>query len=257
MLDQLDNALDLNSSKTGPFIDRLIAGADRGSKQGLVDAIDGELKPVELDFYYPMALGKIGALPNAALRSRSIMVQMHPATPAEAAQLVDQAKGHADPNIRPLLAKIMQPLASDLAAAKTAIPTKLINRGADKWRPLLAIAEAAGGDWLRRALAAAEELESEEQERPAHVALLCKVSAVTKDWPSDVIFSEDLDRALGKSGASKTAAALSAKMRGRLLGLVGLKPAQLTRNGKQLRGYRIADIQLATEKYLGPDTCDA
>jgi hypothetical protein len=63
-LDQLDNAL-ARATSTGPMIDRLISGADRGSQQGLVEKRgDGSLTTTELDLFYPMALGKIGVLPS-------------------------------------------------------------------------------------------------------------------------------------------------------------------------------------------------
>jgi hypothetical protein len=254
-LDQLDNAFDLNATTTGPMIDRLIAGADRGAKIGFSEKINGRWTPVEGEISYPMALAKIGALPSAALRSRCIVIQMHPATPAEARQLSTHSKGRSDENIRALLAKVMGPLASELATAKPSMPAKLINRGADKWRPLLAIAEEAGGDWPKRALAAAEELESYETERPPHVVLLRKVMAITKDWPHEVIFSEELDRELDRADPSERTEIARAKHRARLLDVVGLKAERHWRDGKQLRGYRIADIRRADEQYIR-DTYD-
>ena len=261
-LDQLDNQFDENAATTGPLIDRLIAGAERGSKIGLSEKINGNWTPVEVDISFPMALAKISVLPSAALRSRCIIIQMHPATAEEAAKLIARARGCADPNIRPLLAKVMRRVASDLATAKPSMPPKLINRGADKWRPLFAIAEAAGGDWPARALAAANELESDEEERPPHLTMLSKVATITRDWPHPVIFSDELDKALLKFGMSGSptrwgAKPLSAKERANILKLVGVKPKPLWRDGKQLRGYRIADIREAAEKYLRPDTCDA
>ena len=42
-----------------------------------------------------------------------------------------------------------------LAAADPEVPTALHDRQADNWRPLLAIADLAGGDWPARARAAA------------------------------------------------------------------------------------------------------
>jgi hypothetical protein len=253
-LDQLDNAFDQNASGTGPMIDRLIAGADRGSKIGLSEKINGRWTPVEYEISFPMALAKIGALPNAALRSRCIVIQMHPATAAEAQQLSTHSKGRSDEHIRPLLAKIVGRLRPELAAAKPSMPSKLINRGADKWRPLLTIAQAAGDHWLERAISAAEELESYEQERPPHITLLCKVVVITKDRTDEIINSDDLDRALArKSGIEGP---LNAKTRGKMLRLVGLKAERHWRGGKQRRGYLISDIRRAAEQYIRPDTCD-
>jgi hypothetical protein len=253
-LDQLDNALDRRALETGPMLDRLISGADRGAKQVLVEKRpDGALKTEPHDLFYPMALGKIGGLPDVALRSRAIVIRMHPATPEEAAQLSQRAKGTVGENIKPLLTKVLALHCSDIAAAKPAVPSQLINRAADKWRPLLAIADVAGGEWPSRALDAAVELESEEEERPDHLTLLCQVVAATQEWPHDVIFSQELDQKLRKTGWGGS----SSKKRGNLLRSVGLKAERYWRDDKQLRGYRIADIRAAAAKYLRPDTCDA
>jgi len=237
------------------MLDRLISGADRDTKQMLADRRpDGNFEPAEYDLFFPMALGKIGTLPSPALRSRCIVIQMHPATAEEAAILGNQAKGQADPNIRPLLARVVKAVEADIVAAKPAIPTNLINRSADKWRPLLAIAEAAGSDWPKRALAAANELESGEEEELPHITLLRKLVAFTKDWPHEVIFSEELDRM--RVNIDDNFGRLTAKTRAGLLELVGLKPKRHWRDGKQLRGYLIADIRNAAAKYIRPDTCD-
>jgi hypothetical protein len=254
----LTHALDTRATSTGPMIDRLISGADRGSQQGLVEKRkDGSFQTTELDLFYPMASGKIGGLPSEALRSRCIVIQMHPATAEEAEQLSKHSQGEAGANVRPLLMKVMKDRAAELGAARPTFPPGFVNRGEDKWRPLLAIAEAAADNWPKRALDAATELERIEQDPPQHVALLCRVVAVTKDWPHPVIFSDELDRALAKPGASETAGHWSAKLRGNTLAQVGLKAERRWRDGKQLRGYLIADIQKAASQYLRPDTCDA
>lgn len=253
-LDQLDNAFEVQASDTGKMLDALISGGERDAKQVLVEkGTDGRFHTVEYDLFYPMALTKIGTLPSPALLSRCIVIQMHPATAEEAMKLVAHAKEHADPNIRPLIRKVLEQLPENLAAANLSMATTLINRGADKWRPLLTIAQAAGGDWPNRAVAAADQLESYEPERPPHVILLGKVIVITKDWPHDVIFSEELDRALDPSERTEIA---WAKHRARLLGVVGLKPERHWRGEKQARGYRIADIRKAADKYIRPDTCD-
>ena len=255
-LDQLDNAMDQNAASTGPMIDRLIAGADRGSKIGFSEKVNGRWTPVEVEISFPMALAKIGALPSGALRSRCIIIQMHPATATEAEQLSIRNKGRSDENIRPLLAKVIEPLQADLGAAKPSMPAKLINRGADKWRPLLAIAQAAGEGWFERATAAADQLESYKPERPPHITLLCKVMTIIESWPQEVIFSEELDARLRGFAVAQNEVISTAKQRGDLLNTVGLKSARHWRDGKQLRGYRIADIRRAAEQYIRPDTCD-
>lgn len=255
-LDQLDNAFDQKVTSTGAMIDRLIAGAERGSKIGFSEKINGRWTPVEYEISFPLALAKIGALPSAALRSRCIVIQMHPATATEAAQLSLDSKGRVEPNVRPLLAKVMAQLRPDLATSRPPMPAKLINRGADKWRPLLAIAQAAGDEWFERAKAAANELESYEPEHPSHIVLLRKVMSIVDKWPNDVIFSEELDPLLKNFPVTQDVIISTAKQRGDLLNIIGLRAIRVRRDGKQLRGYRISDIRRAAEQYIKQDTCD-
>jgi hypothetical protein len=80
--------------------------------------------------------------------------------------------------------------------------------------------------------------------------------AFTKDWPHDVIFSDELDHTLVKGTASQSLRSLSARRRADLLKTVGLKSGRHWRDGKQARGYRLADIRRAAEQYIRPDTCD-
>jgi hypothetical protein len=172
---------------------------------------------------------------------------MHPASASEAKQLTNSKHGEADKNIRPLLSKVMTEIAPELAASKLTIPSGLINRAADKWHPLFAIADAAGGDWPKRVWQAACELEVEEEEQETSgISLLRRVVEATKEWPHDEIFSDELHDSLGGSNYSD-------KQRGRLLGAFGLKATRHRRGGKQARGYSIAAIREAESRYLKSD----
>ncbi len=260
VLDQLDHALNLKANATGPMLDRLIAGADRGAKQLVTGPQEQGLKPIKFDLFYPVALAKIGTLPSAALMSRCIVIRMHPASKTEADTLRRTSKGAADENVRSLVRSAMDQHGEEFANAKPEVPAELINRDADKWRPLIAVADLAGGNWPRRAQYAALALEGEQPEREPHISLLCDVEELVRDWPREIIFSEELDREVSKFASSRHRGdwyPKSAKERGRLLGLVGLKAERRWHHGKQLRGYLVADIKRAGEQYLRPDTCDA
>src|SRR6185312_15389513 len=54
-----------------------------------------------------------------------------------------------------------------LASIDPAMPPTLHNRAADNWRPLLAIADAAAGDWPRRGREIAESTVDAEQSKRA------------------------------------------------------------------------------------------
>src|SRR5262249_38175780 len=104
----------------------------------------------------PAAIAAIGRLPST-LEDRSIHIQMRRRRADEAIQHL-----HADPDpLHAVLAQKCARWAKDTKALRSAdprIPSGLINRAADNWRPLLAVADLVGGDWPRRARGAAVSL---------------------------------------------------------------------------------------------------
>jgi putative DNA primase/helicase len=103
--------------------------------------------------FAPAALAGIGSLP-ATLRDRSILIPLVAAEEGQLTTRFDQL--HTE--IENILARKLARWASDnftvLAACDPPLPPGAFNRLADNWRPLLAIAQVAGGDWPQRALAA-------------------------------------------------------------------------------------------------------
>src|SRR5262245_34885677 len=59
------------------------------------------------------------------------------------------------------------------------MPPGVINREADNWRPLLAIADEAGGEWPKRARKAAEAVHTIGEDRLEQ--LLTDIRAISKD----------------------------------------------------------------------------
>jgi Protein of unknown function (DUF3631) len=75
------------------------------------------------------------------------------------------------------------------------MPTGLINRGADNWRPLLAVAHAVGGDWHERIMEAATAYQVNHQDTDRNMMLLEHLKAI---WPEgeEFAWSEKLVSAL-------------------------------------------------------------
>jgi hypothetical protein len=119
-------------------------------------------KGVRQRVYGPVALAGLDSMKTAtgealnALFSRSIVIKMRkspdhvPALDAEGRTVAAR--------IRTALAQWAASVRDDLAQAKPELPEWLMNRPAECWAPLLAVADAAGGTWPARARAAAEEL---------------------------------------------------------------------------------------------------
>ena len=81
-----------------------------------------------------------------------------------------------------------------LTDPEPAIPDALNDRAADNWRPLLAIADLAGGDWPRRARDAACLLSGEHDDSAVNVGMLADIRTAFGD--RDEMKSADLVAAL-------------------------------------------------------------
>jgi hypothetical protein len=124
------------------------------------------------DVFGPKALAGIGQLPDTigdrsipialARKVRGIDVERHRARGklAETAPLREQISAWVAEHIE------------ELTAARPDLPDELNDRQQDVWEPLLAIADAAGGDWPTKARAAARELHGDGDEADTSIALL-------------------------------------------------------------------------------------
>jgi hypothetical protein len=108
--------------------------------------------------FAPVALAGLGDLP-ATLMSRSVVIRMRRRAPGETVEPFRVRLATAD--AKPLagqLAAWMKHTAPRLADSYPEMPPGITDRPADVWEPLLAVADAAGGDWPKRARAACTEL---------------------------------------------------------------------------------------------------
>jgi hypothetical protein len=105
--------------------------------------------------FCPVVLAGLRTLPDT-LASRAIFIRMRRRAPDEVVEPYrhrihsGQAKGIYDS-----LVEWCAENAADLTGAEPELPSEITDRTADCWEPLIAIADAAGGDWPERARAAA------------------------------------------------------------------------------------------------------
>jgi putative DNA primase/helicase len=157
--------------------------------------VSGEHKPRRFSTWAPKAIATIRALADT-LEDRAVMVQLQrkPKTASvarlrrrdsdEFALLRRQAARWADDNFK------------NLTDPEPNLPEALNDRAADNWRPLLAIADLAGGPWPMRAREAACLLSGEGHEASSiNVELLVDIRKVFGD-DNEVMRSADLVSAL-------------------------------------------------------------
>lgn len=111
--------------------------------------------PQEFSTWCPKVIALIGQLPDT-LEDRAIIVEMRRKGRLEQVQRVRFSLLEKD--VDELCRKASRWVSDNLDALRNSdpnVPDVLDDRAADNWRPLIAVADLAGGDWPRRARVAA------------------------------------------------------------------------------------------------------
>ncbi|WP_327317861.1 DUF3631 domain-containing protein [Streptomyces sp. NBC_01235] len=125
--------------------------------------------------YCAVAMAGLGSLPDTIL-TRSVIIRMRRRARNERVepfrQRIHEKEGRA---LRDRLAKWADAVRATVEGAWPIMPDGVTDRPADVWEPLLAVADAAGGQWPQRARAACVELvtaASEDDEASLGIRLL-------------------------------------------------------------------------------------
>ena len=112
----------------------------------------------QYDAFCAVALAGIGDLPST-IADRSLRIEMKRRAAGE--QVERFRRRRVTPKAKAVKKRVASwaaPRIDELAGAEPDLPDELDDRAQDGWEPLLAIADAAGGDWPARARRAALEL---------------------------------------------------------------------------------------------------
>jgi hypothetical protein len=180
------------------------------AKDGCVIRCDGDdHEPRRFSTWSPVALASIGRIADT-LEDRSIIVMMQRKAPGERFDRLRGDRPDQFDGLRRRAARWVQDVSRKLEDADLDAPSFLNDRAADNWRPLLAIADAAGEDWLKRAYKACEKMtgaaaEDGEQES-TRTALLRDIRTVFSEKKAIEITSADLCDALAADDGGHWAA---------------------------------------------------
>lgn len=237
------------------------AGHNRANATILRNAPDSRdgWEPRAFNVWGALALAAIGGL-SGTIEDRSIKIAMRRRRREEA---VEALRIDRLDSLRPLARKAAR-WADDqditLSAADPTVPSELHDRAADNWRPLLAIADAAGGEWPERARRAAILLAGDGAEpdgaEASGVLLLSDLREMFARERSGKLFTveildqlssrEDRPWAEYRRGRPITASQLAA-----LLRPFGITTNQTQRRGAMTnKGYRAKDFGDAWGRYL-------
>jgi putative DNA primase/helicase len=149
------------------------SGHVRGMAQTLRCVGDDHM-PETFSTWAPKALALIeyGRGLHDTLADRAIVLEMRRRLPTESVQRLRADQDGAFIDVRRRAARCAADALATLRAAEPEIPSVLHDRAADNWRPLLAIADYAGGAWPRRAREAAGSLSASTGADSARIQLL-------------------------------------------------------------------------------------
>ena len=252
LIDEADTFLKENDELRGI----LNTGHKRGGQ--ILRTVGDDHEPRQFSTWAPTAIAMIGRLPDT-LNDRSVVIGLRRRKPEET---VRPFRSDRADDLR-VLARKMARWAQDHAAALSAADPdmgQLMNRVADNWRPLFAIADAAGGRWRKHARTIAQAAEAQKDDQSIRAMLLADIRDICATRPAeDRISSAELaillgcmdDRPWSEWGRSQkpiTASALA-----RLLSPFGILTGARRKGGDVFRGYLFSDFEEAFASYL-PDT---
>jgi Protein of unknown function (DUF3631) len=253
LLDEGDTFLSDNEEMRGI----LNSGHRRGG--AVLRTIGDDFEPRQFGTYAACAIAMIGQLPGT-LADRSITIELQRRLADEAVEpfRLDRTE-HLD-RLASKVARWTADNADHLRAADPLMPPGVFNRIADNWRPLLAIADLAGGEWpqrVRRALAA---IQATAEDISVRVQLLADIRSIFSGRRLDRLPSGELVDALisieGRPWAEwKAGKQLSQNGLARLLKPLKIRPGTKRFDGEKetAKGYYLSQFEDAFRRYLAQD----
>jgi putative DNA primase/helicase len=152
--------------------------------------VNGEYKPRRFSTWAPKAIATIRELADT-LEDRAVVLQLQ-RRPKTASIVRLRKRDSAEFEVlRRQAARWADDNSSKLTDADPVVPDTLNDRAADNWRPLLAIADLAGGAWPDQARDAACVLSGEGHDTSINVGILADIRLVFGE-DTDIIRSADL-----------------------------------------------------------------
>jgi len=260
LYDEIDTVFGPKAKENEEIRGLLNAGHRRGAVAGQCVVRGKIIETEDISAYCAVALAGLGWLPDTIL-SRSIIIRMRRRAPNERVtpfrRRVHANEGQA---LRSRLAAWAAGAVKEMTEARPEMPPGVEDRDADAWEAMLAIADAAGKDWAKRACGAAVALvaAAAEREPSLGIRLLSDLRDIFGKTEQQMTTAVILERLHGLSEAPWN------DLKGRPLndrGLAtrlrqyGVKSRNLSIGGEygpRPKGYTREDLHDAWERYLVP-----
>lgn len=233
------------------------SGHRKGAKVGRVAMVGQTAQLERHSVYAPVALAGIGACLPDTILDRSVVVRMRRRAPAEHVEPYRDRDGRPQGEaLRDRLVVWCESVETKIGCPWPDMPPGVHDRPADVWEPLLAVADAAGGDWPKRARAACVSFVagSTEDTASSGVRLLADLREVFGDREamSTVAVLEQLCKLDEAPWGDLWGKPLDARGLAKRLRPYGVKPKDVRIGSWNGKGYGRADLWDAWTRYLPP-----
>ena len=218
--------------------------------------VGDEHEPKAFSTYSACAIAMIGKLPDT-LADRSLEVSLKRRLAGEP---IVPIRLDCAPHLEELSRKIARWAADhavEISDSDPQMPEGVFNRRADNWRPLLAIAEAAGGDWPRRAREAASGTQVEDEGQTEQLLADIRDIFGDRDRLPSFTLADDLANLEGRPWAEYGYARkpITPDQLAKLLKPLGVAPTLMKFGDKPLRGYSRFLFDDALSRYTPLSGC--
>ena len=231
-----------------------------GHRQGgtVLRSVGDEHEPRAFACYAATVIALIGQLPGT-LADRSVDIVLARRRPNETITAFRLDRTESLDALARQIARWARDNGERIGVTDPQMPAGIYNRAADNWRPLLAIAEAAGGDkWPEKARNAAVALVGGEVDEVSRTELLLSdIRTIFTVLKLDEITSADLIERLCAltprpwSEMGRPPKPMTQNKLARLLKPLAIPPELIT--DRRIAGYRLARFDEAFARYLGPE----
>ena len=231
-----------------------------GHRKGgfVIRTVGDDHEPRKFSTWGPMAIAMIGRLPDT-LEDRAVAIRLRRRKKSEPVEgfRIDRVARLLE--LQRKIARWAEDHTTHLTNADPKM-SGLMNRVADNWRPLFAIADASGGKWPETIRKIATGAWATQEDQSIRVQLLRDIKSILDERPDDeIIGSTALADTLGKmetqawadwrQGKPITPAAVA-----KLLNEYEIKTDTIRAPGeKPLKAYRVSDFSDAFSTYLPDD----
>lgn len=235
----------------------LNAGHRRGAVAGRCVMVGKTVQTEELPAYCAVALAGLGWLPDTIL-TRSVIIRMRRRAPGET---VEQFRHRNQSQQAAPIFSALESWARTVPMIEEwpDMPPEIVDRNADVWEPLIAIADIIGGDWPERARAAAVALVSAGQDAGPSLGILLLAdikAAFDSKYGCEALPSKELVQVLNDMEESPWAdikgKPLDERALARRLRAYSIKPetVYMRDRASNPKGYKREQFHDAWERYL-------